>query len=368
VPSIVFYISGHGFGHASRQVEVINALSELRPDLGVIIRSAVDPALLERTVRGPYELRPGACDSGVVQTDSVSHDDEATIRQAIAFHRTLASRADDEARGLRGADITLVVGDIPALAFEVASRLSVPSLAIANFTWDWIYEAMPGLTDRAPDLVPVIRQAYARATLALELPMAGGLEVFPTRRPIPFIARRATRSRGETRERFGLPLDRPVALLSFGGYGLPALDLRAIDCLDRWTIVTTDRTSAGGAAGPAGVVRIPETAFLQTGFRYEDLVGAADVVITKPGYGIIAECAASGTAILYTSRGDFREYDVLVREMPRYVRNRFIAQPDLFAGRWGEALEQLMRQQMPAPANTNGAAIAASVIDDLTRS
>jgi hypothetical protein len=178
---IVFYISGHGFGHASRQVEVINALHERRPGLDVIIRSAVDPALLERTLRGPYQLWPGACDSGVVQTDSVSHDDEATIRAAIGFYRTLSSRADEEARALADSDVRLVVGDIPPLAFEVAARLSVPSVAIANFTWDWIYDAMPGLTGRAPDLVPMIRQAYARATLALELPMAGGLDVFPTR-------------------------------------------------------------------------------------------------------------------------------------------------------------------------------------------
>jgi L-arabinokinase len=359
---IVFYISGHGFGHASRQVEVINALHERRPDLDVIIRSAVDPALLERTLRGPYQLRPGACDSGVVQTDSVSHDDEATIRAAIGFYRTLSSRADEEARALADSDVRLVVGDIPPLAFEVAARLSVPSVAIANFTWDWIYDAMPGLTGRAPDLVPMIRQAYARATLALELPMAGGLDVFPTRRPIPFIARHATRARSETRTRFGLPIDRPVALLSFGGYGLPALDLRAIDCLDRWTIVTTDRTSAGSAGGPAAVVRIPESEFLKTGFRYEDLVAAADVVVTKPGYGIIAECAASGTAILYTSRGAFREYDVLVREMPRYVRSRFIAQPDLFAGRWSEALDAVIQQAAPPPAETNGAPVAAEAL------
>ena len=30
---VVFYISGHGFGHASRSVEVINALAARRPEL-----------------------------------------------------------------------------------------------------------------------------------------------------------------------------------------------------------------------------------------------------------------------------------------------------------------------------------------------
>jgi hypothetical protein len=52
--------------------------------------------------------------------------------------------------------------------------------------------------------------------------------------------------------------------------------------------------------------------------RYEDLVGAVDIVASKPGYGIISECAANGTALLYTDRGRFCEYEVLVREMPRY--------------------------------------------------
>ena len=56
-------------------------------------------------------------------------------------------------------------------------------------------------------------------------------------------------------------------------------------------------------------------------------------MVTKPGYGIIAECVANGTAMLYTSRGHFVEYDVLVREMPRFVRCGFIDQEALFAGR-----------------------------------
>ena len=36
------------------------------------------------------------------------------------------------------------------------------------------------------------------------------------------------------------------------------------------------------------------------GVRYEDLVGAAEAVVTKPGYGIISECIANDAAVLYT--------------------------------------------------------------------
>jgi L-arabinokinase len=92
---------------------------------------------------------------------------------------------------------------------------------------------------------------------------------------------------------------------------------------------------------------IPEASFVDSGFRYEDVVAAVDAVVTKPGYGIIAECISTSTAMLYTSRGDFREYDLLVREMPRYLRARFIDQGELFAGRWREALAGLLDQPPP---------------------
>jgi L-arabinokinase len=363
--SVVFYISGHGFGHASRQVEVINALGARCPGLRIVIRSSVSPELLARTVRVPYELRPGPCDSGIIQSSSIAHDDAATVEAAIGFYSTFDDRVRAEVQALHDEPIQLIVGDIPPLAFEVAHRLRLPSVAIANFTWDWIYETHPGMTTAAPWLLARIRQAYARATLALELPFSGGLEVFPTVRGLPLIARHRTRTREETRAHCGLPLDRPVVLLSFGGYGLPRLDLASLDCLGEWTVATTDRVVAPAASWPSGIVFLEEERFVSTGFRYEDLVAAVDVVATKPGYGILAECLANGTAMLYTSRGHFREYDRMVRDMPRYLSARFISQEDLFAGRWRHALNALRRQSAPSDhLDSDGAERA---VDELVR-
>jgi len=358
----VFFVSGHGFGHASREVEVINALAGQGRGPRVIVRSDVAPDLLARTVTVPYELRRGACDPGIVQSSSLAHDDEATVRAALDFYSTFANRISAEAAALAGDDVALVVGDIPPLAFEVAARLGVPGVAIGNFSWTWIYEANDRFMRGAASLLPRMRDAYAKATLALELPFAGGFDVFPTVRRVPLIARRPTRDRRSTRAHFGLPLDRPVALLSFGGYGLGALDVDRLDCLDTWTIATTDRSAPGGPARGRAVV-VPEDAFRGSGFRYEDLVAAVDVVVTKPGYGIIAECIASGTAMLYTSRGDFREYDLLVGQFPDYVKSQFISQDDLFAGRWRAPLDGLVAQ--PAPAKhmaTHGAEVVAGLL------
>ncbi len=122
------------------------------------------------------------------------------------------------------------------------------------------------------------------------------------------------------------------------------------------------------AAWGPHVRRIAEDAFDDGAFRYEDLVGAVDAVVTKPGYGIIAECASTGTPMLYTSRGVFREYDRLVAGLPQVVRSRFIAQDDLLAGRWSASLDALLAEPAPAaPPAVNGADVAAARILEVAR-
>jgi L-arabinokinase len=98
------------------------------------------------------------------------------------------------------------------------------------------------------------------------------------------------------------------------------------------------------------------------GLRYEDLVAAADVVVSKPGYGIVSECAANGTALLYTSRGRFAEYDVFVESMPALLRCRFLAPDDLRAGRWSAAIDALLAQPAAERPRIDGAAVAARTI------
>ena len=240
--------------------------------------------------------------------------------------------------------MNLVLGDIPPLAFAAAAAAGVPSVALGNFTWDWIYAGYP---DVPPALLRAIRGAYAQASLVLRLPMSGGFEgLQATTRDIPFIARASRQHPDDVRRALGVPEDKPMVLTSFGAYGLENFDKASLDHLRDYTVITNESPEGGT-------------------FDYQDLVRAADVVVTKPGYGIISECIANDTAMLYTSRGYFPEYDVLVREMPKYLRAQFIEQDDLLAGRWGPSLERLLASPMPPskPA-VNGAAVAAEIISD----
>lgn len=359
--SVVFYISGHGFGHASRQIEIVNALGALAGTPAIVIRTSADSWLFERTVRVPCTLVPGPTDTGVVQVDSLRLDAAATIREAAAFHRRLPDLARKEAALLERLGARLVISDVPPLACAAAARAGIPSIVVSNFTWDWIYEGYGAELNSAPDLVPTIRGAYAQAAEGWRLPMWGGFDTVPNQRVIPLVARHARHERDYVLGVLGLPRGVPLVLSSFGGYGVNDLDLARLDCRDDYGIVISGREDQ--LRLPRGIHFADERLLYDRELRYEDLVAAVDVVVTKPGYGIISECIANGTAMLYTSRGAFAEYEVLVREMPRYLRCAFISQENLFAGRWRAALDDVLGQAMPPERpHTDGALVAAAGI------
>lgn len=360
-----FYISGHGFGHASRQIEIINALHRRRPDLRVLIRSEVSRRLFDRSVMAPFELDARPCDVGVVQIDALTLDAPATIDRAREFYGpTFDARVESDARTLRERDIRLVISDAPPLACAAASRAGALSIVISNFTWDWIYEEYREYLPTAPDLVPTIRRAYGCAREAWRLPMYGGFESFSVTRNVPFVARHARHPRDLTRRTLGLPLDRRLVLSSFGGYDVDGINLRTLEVPPGWMVVVT--TLDAPSASAPGVLAIHEPRIYDAGLRYEDLVAACDVVVSKPGYGIVSECIANGPALVYTDRGRFAEYPVLVAELPKYLRCAYLDQPALRAGHWRAALEAAVTVPEPPdrPA-TNGADIIAGMMTAL---
>ena len=63
---IAFYTSGHGFGHASRDIEVLNELGRRRPDIGVIVRTAAPRWMFDLTMTRTVDWRPRESDTGIV--------------------------------------------------------------------------------------------------------------------------------------------------------------------------------------------------------------------------------------------------------------------------------------------------------------
>ena len=141
--AIVFYISGHGFGHASRCIEVINAILAKRPETRVGVRTSAPRWLFDLTVKGKVTYSTLECDSGIVQVDALTLDEADTIRRAQSFHSDLVTRAASETRALRELGAGLIVGDIPPLAFAVGASAGISSIGLGNFTWEMGLVASP---------------------------------------------------------------------------------------------------------------------------------------------------------------------------------------------------------------------------------
>jgi UDP:flavonoid glycosyltransferase YjiC (YdhE family) len=338
---IVFYVSGHGFGHATRDAALMAAIAARRHDSRFVVRTTAPARVFDALDQAAVEVQPVDTDTGVAQIDSLHPDEIETARRAAAFYAEFDRRASHEAAVLRALSPRLVIGDIPPLAFEAAALAGVPSVALGNFTWDWIYAGYPAVAAIAPDAIGVVRRAYAKATHTLRLPLHGGFDAMGKDvEDIPFIARQSARGRADARRALDVADERLIVLASFGGYDVN-LPYGAIASTEEFALLTPER---GFAAG----------------LRHEDLVAAADVVVSKPGYGIVSECLANDTPLLYTSRGRFAEYDVFVAQMPRILRCRFLPQDDLLAGRWAPAVRALLGQPMPASrVRVDGADVAA---------
>jgi hypothetical protein len=349
--SLAVYVSGHGFGHATRTACVLAAVRARRPELPITVVTAA-PAFLFDGLGAT--VRPVATDVGLAQKGALVIDEDATVAACAAFAARWPALVRQEADWLDGSGATLVLADVPPLAFAAAAAAGVASVGCANFSWDWIYA---GIADGRPELLAAAAQAaaaYGRAGLLLQLPFAGDLSAFPVRRPIPMVARRPQVARAETRARLGLPGTRPVVLLSFGGLGLPGFDRGVLAPLEtRFRFLDASE--------------LPADRLRALGLGYPDVVGASDVVVTKPGYGIVTDAIAAGARLVYTDRGAFPEYDVMVREMEGYLPTEYVSGDDLRAGRLGPVLEAALARPDLTPPPTDGAEVAADALVERLR-
>jgi L-arabinokinase len=348
------YVSGHGFGHATRTSEVLKALRRREPALDLAVATSGPEVLYRGAVPGELVFRRADCDVGLAQKDALRIDEEATAAACRAFAAGWNERVRSEASWLRARGARLVVGDIPPLAFAAAAEAGIPSVGIANFSWDWIYRSMSARHPSLLEAADAARDAYRRSDLLLRLPFAGDLGAFPRIEDLPLIARRPRVEPAEARRRLGLD-GRPAVLLSFGGVGLPGFDASVLAPLRDLQFL-----SVGEWPPAPGNLFSFEPARLQAlGLGYEDLVGAADVVVTKPGYGIVTDAIGGRTRVVYTERGDFAEYPILVEGMSRLVPSVHVCNEDLMAGRLLEPIRRVLAMPFPGEPDMSGADVAA---------
>lgn len=348
--SILYYITGHGYGHAVRSSQVIRSLKDARPDLEIHVRTTAPQWLFPATAR--YSRQ--SIDIGIVQRDSLEMDLDATLQACRSVHDNAPRTIEEELVFVRAHDVRLIVGDVPPLCFEIAARASIPSVALANFPWSFIYRSYAHEYPGFGPLIERMEEHCAEATLALELPYPCDMNVFPRREPIPWITRISGLQRDEAREIYSLPRSATVVLLSFGGLGLERLPWHKFKQMPDYLFVTTARERK--LDGNVVMLSDPQ-------LNYENLVRAVDVVVSKIGYGVVADAIAQRVPMLYTDRGEFPEYPRLVQALDDCATAKFIPQMDLLSGNLEPHLMRILEKTPNWPVvELNGAQVAAEKI------
>jgi UDP:flavonoid glycosyltransferase YjiC (YdhE family) len=346
-------ISGHGFGHATRAIAVMQALSR-RVAVALTIVTDAPAWLFAESLRVPFDLHAEAVDVGLVQHSALVEDLPATLQALAAF----SSQAEERVARIAGhlAGCHLVLCDIAPWGIAAAHQAGIHSVLIENFTWDWIYE---GYAARWPQLRPhidVLRTLFCRADYHIQTrpvcaPTACDLVVDP-------VARAPERPE-QIRQRLYLEPGQKVVLLTMGGLGVETVSLQPLLQRPDLVFVLPGRSRENEFTG--------NLRFLgrEAAWYHPDLVAAADLVVGKLGYSTVAEAYQAKTPFAYVARRDFRESASLAAFVDDLLSSWKIPQEFLSNGRWLEALPPFPAEQSRIPRTMNGADQVAIWLSDL---
>ncbi|GJJ74452.1 hypothetical protein EMPS_06810 [Entomortierella parvispora] len=182
-----YYVSGHGFGHATRVNQIITEL--LKSTVTTTLPGSTTPVTKSRhtiyivsdapqfifqdvTALGAI-YRNAKVDAGVVQPLAYSVDRQATIEGCKKF----LSRRDEmiqlEVSWLAQVGADCVLADAPFLPCAAASAHGIPACLITNFTFDEVYRFLREGDPLDKDVMACADAAledYRKASLLLRLP------------------------------------------------------------------------------------------------------------------------------------------------------------------------------------------------------
>jgi len=345
-PTIVYYISSHGYGHAARASQVIAALP---PEVRVIVRTMVDPAFIQRESGRKLRVVPGQFDTGVLQKDNRTLDWKSTFRLAQRVRKECARNLLDEVEFLRKNRADIIVCDVPPAPLEAARMAGIPSVVVGNFTWTDIFAREGKSQPEAAELAEYWRDQYAMATLAIRTPPAFPMSYFPRVKTVQPIARRGRNIRASLLRFLGKPRSERLVLLYFGTFGDSGLQVPQMPGV----------TFLAMTKMPAPAVEIDPSQW-----HFPDVVASADCVIAKPGYGTTGECMANGTPLIYHPRTEFAEYPILRRAIIEWGGGAQIPLRQFESGQWKNALAKAFELK-PRQVKSHGAAQTATAILDL---
>ncbi|CAM8961674.1 unnamed protein product [Rhodiola kirilowii] len=128
-----YYVTGHGFGHATRVVEVVRHLINAGHDVHVV--TGAPEYVFTTEVQSPrLFIRKVLLDCGAVQADALTVDRLASLekyKETAVIPRE--SILDTETKWLSSIKTDLVISDVVPVACRAAADAGIRSVCVTNF-------------------------------------------------------------------------------------------------------------------------------------------------------------------------------------------------------------------------------------------
>ncbi|KAF9986817.1 hypothetical protein BGZ75_001364 [Mortierella antarctica] len=178
-----YYVSGHGFGHATRVNQIITELlksTRIDPTTQqtssvhtIYIVSDAPQFIFQDVIALGAVYRNAKVDAGVVQPLAYSVDREKTIEGVKTFLARREEMIQLEMTWLAEVEADCVLADAPFLPCAAASAYGIPACLITNFTFDEVYRFLREGDPLDKDVIACADAAlsdYKKASLLLRLP------------------------------------------------------------------------------------------------------------------------------------------------------------------------------------------------------
>ena len=347
-PRIAYFISPHGFGHATRSCAIMAALQELDPAIRFDIFTQVPEWLFRDSLSGGFDYHDVLTDLGMVQHSALEADLDATIQRLdtfLPFDQTLIRTLAQQIRAL---GCCLVMCDIAPMGIVVAEATGVPSILVENFTWDWIYQPHAAAYRGLRPHIRYLHDQFSAADYRIQIePICAVRPAALTTAPV---YRKATTHAAATRSRLGVSSDARIVMLTMGGIPGQYPFVPQLMAYPELVFVIP-----GGAPQQRrqqeNVILLPH----RSEFFHPDLVYAADAVVGKVGYSTVSEVYAAGIPFGYILRADFCEAPALAAYIEQHMPG-FKIEPERFNdGQWLTCLSQLLALPRAPRHGSNGA-------------
>ncbi len=333
---LVVDLSGHGYGHAAITCPVLNALRRRCPGLRVTIRSTVPAGWLAQRLDGPFDhlVEP---DFGMVMKGAMRVLPEDSLAAYKCLHKEWRESVSAAAARLATHKPTLLLSNISYLSLAAARQAGIPAIAFSAVNWADVFRAycieLPGARPIWEQMV----EAYAAADVFFQPVPAMPMPSIYNRRLVGPIAVVGRNRHHELCDRLNLGPGVALILIALGG--IPT----CLPC-GSWPRLA----GAHPFVASAWASSHPDvTPCEMMNFPFVDLVRSCDAVITKPGYGLVAEAACNGTPVLLLPRPGWPETRTFISWLQQHGRVHPIPEEKLLCGEFLQAIHAV--RALPAP-------------------